>query len=279
MTPTVRCTTGCRAAEHWGPPVSDHFRRTDSDGIITITFTRDDKLNAVSPEMLDGLRSAVDDLGDDPANRVLVITGEGRHFTAGIDIGGMPRTRDDSGIVVRRNYRKLHLLFDEMEAIEKPIVLAANGPCRGVGMEMASSVDFRLCSDRSVFGLPEIPNLAVIPGSGGISRLTRLVGPHWARYIALAGKMVDADTARMMGFIHEIYPDAEFAERTQAFARDLAALPMEAIGLAKIAIDAAASSDRKTARDVDRMANSLLFKTQDAIDSVTRFQERGKKKS
>jgi enoyl-CoA hydratase/carnithine racemase len=127
-----------------------------------------------------------------------------------------------------------------------------------------------------VFGLPEVPNLGFIPGSGGISRFTRLVGPHWARYVVMAGKNIDAETARTIGFVHEIYPAEGFAERVQAFARDLAALPGEAVGVAKLAIDAAASVDRVTARDFDRVASTMLLRSEDHQDRVAALPSRNK---
>ena len=96
----------------------------------------------------------------------------------------------------RRKYRQRHhVLHDEMESIEKPIILAAQGPCLGLGLEMAASCDFRFCTPQAHFGLPEVGRLGVIAGSGGISRVTRLVGPHWSKWISMAGKNVDADTA------------------------------------------------------------------------------------
>jgi enoyl-CoA hydratase/carnithine racemase len=172
---------------------------------------------------------------------------------------------------LRRDYRKLHLLFDEIEAIEKPTVLAAHGPCLGVGVEMASSCDFRLASDAARFGLPEIPNLGVIPGSGGISRLTRLVGPHWAKWLAVAAMTVEADQALHIGFVHAVYPAAEFSSRVQEFAHRLATLPQEAINLGKLAVDVSASSDRITARDFDRVANTLLITSDEYKQMVADF--------
>ena len=244
---------------------TDSGARLDRDGpVLTLTFTRDAKLNAVTPGMLDLLRSAVDTLAGDRDVRVLVITAEGRYFTAGMDAHlsgaalGLMVDEDTAGSEFRRNYRNLHRLFDELEAIEKPVVLAAQGPCLGVGVEIGVSCDFRLAASRATFGLPEIPNLAVLPGSGGISRLTRLVGPHWARWLAMAAQTVDAEQARAIGLVHRVIPDDVFPAEVAAFARHLAGLPAEALGLAKLAIDAAADSDRTTARNVDRIANTLL---------------------
>lgn len=256
-------------------PGSDDIRRTDAEGVLTLTFTRDHKLNAVTDAMLDIMRDAVRDLGDEESIRVLVITAEGRYFTAGKDISEMG-AHPSSGVALRRDYRRLHELFDELERLEKPIVLAAQGPCLGIGVEMASSCDFRLASDRAIFGLPEIPNLAVLPGSGGISRFTRIVGPHWARWLAMAGENVTAEQAVTIGFVHRVLPDEGFHEAVQVWARKLITNSAEALGLAKIAIDAAVDSDRRTARHIDRMANTQLLQTQEHLDKIEAFKNRSK---
>lgn len=256
-------------------PGGDDIRRTDADGVLTLTFTRDHKLNAVTDAMLDIMRDAVRDLGDEESIRVLVITAEGRYFTAGKDISEMG-AQPSSGVALRRDYRRLHELFDELERLEKPIVLAAQGPCLGIGVEMASSCDFRLASDRAIFGLPEIPNLAVLPGSGGISRFTRIVGPHWARWLAMAGENVTAEQAVTIGFVHRVLPDEGFHEAVQVWVRKLITNSAEALGLAKIAIDAAVDSDRRTARHIDRMANTQLLQTQEHLDKIEAFKNRSK---
>ena len=253
--------------------VDDHIRRTDADGIITLTFTRDKKLNAVSDEMIDVIRAAVADLADDESVRTLIITAEGRYFTAGKDISQMG-AQSESGVALRRNYRRLHELFDEMERIEKPIILAAQGPCLGIGVEMSASCDFRLASDRAIFGLPEIPNLGVLPGSGGISRLTRIVGPHWTRWIAMAGENVTAEQALHIGLVHQVLPVEGFHDAVQAWARKLISNSAEALGLAKIAIDAAVDSDRRTARHIDRMANTQLIQSPEHLAKIEAFRNR-----
>jgi len=266
---------------------STQARRDEADGVVTITFTRDDKLNAITPEMFAVLEEAVFDLANHDDLRVLVITGEGRYFTSGIDIAGLQGNLGEGtdGQIhssnMRRQYRfqAHHDVFDEMEQIEKPIVLAAQAHCFGVGIEMGVSCDFRLASDTATFALPEVPNLAVIPGSGGISRLTRLVGPHWARWMAMAGQTVSAEQAMMMGLVHAVYPAAEFAERVQAFARSLAGLPREALGLSKIAIDVSAGADRRTAREFDRLAQTVLFTSPDYQAKVNAFMSRSSKRS
>lgn len=256
-------------------------RRTDADGVLTLTFTRDEKLNAVSPEMIEALRQAIWDLGDRDDIKVLVIAAEGRYFTAGIDIrqsgaGGKRGYTPDGGFSprrLRRGYRGMHLIFDELEAIEKPVVLAAHGPCLGVGVELSASCDFRLASEAAVFSLPELPALSVIPGSGGVSRVTRLVGPHWGKWLAF-GEEVDARQALNIGLVHAVYPVEEFSERVSAFARKLARLPSEAAGVTKAAVDVAATVDRQTARDFDRFANTVLLMSDEHKARTQAFETR-----
>jgi enoyl-CoA hydratase len=257
-------------------------RRDDSGGIITITFTRDAKLNAVTLPMLDLLEQAGHDLANDDRHRVLLITAEGRYFTAGVDISTMD---PDMGVGtdgvfrgsnMRRQYRRraLHDFFDFLETVEKPVVLAAQGSCLGVGIELASSCDFRLAAEGAKFGLPEISNLGVLPGSGGISRLTRIVGAPSAKWLAMACQTVDAQQALAMGLVQAVYPAAEFPTRVRAFCEKLASFPREAVGLAKLAIDAAEHGDRRTARDVDRLAQTLLLTGPEYRQKIDAFLSR-----
>jgi len=252
----------------------------DDDGVLTLTFTRDAKLNAVSPGMLDVLKDAAAELDRRDDLRVLLLTAEGRYFTAGMDIVGRetpPEERPEgpaSGSAVRRYHRQLHVFLDELEAIEKPIILAAQGPCLGVGVELAVSCDFRFASDAAEFSLPELSNLGVLPGSGGISRLTKLVGPHWSRWLVMAGRSIDAAQALAIGLVHEVHPVDEFAARVRDFAHSLTERSGEALGLAKLAIDTAAYVDRTTARHFDRVANTLLLTSDEHRRMVLDFKER-----
>ena len=191
-------------------------RRDDDGGVITVTLTRDEKMNAMTPVMFEVIEEALRDLGDRDDQRVLVITGEGRYFTSGLDFASLRTNVGEGtdGIVrgsnIRRQYRAEahHDLFDELERVEKPVILAAQSHCFGVGIEMGVSCDFRLAADTATFCLPEVANIAVLPGSGGISRLTRIVGPHWASWLVMAGERIDAMQARDIGLVHAVYPAA-----------------------------------------------------------------------
>lgn len=257
-----------------------HARIDEADGVVTITLDCEAKRNAISPEVTRTLWTAVRSLAERDDLRCMLITAVGDYFTAGIDIKagagldrGDPQTRDlRPGWRLRRNYRNHHLLYDELEAIEKPVVLAAQGTCLGAGVEMALSCDFRFCSPHAEWRLPEI-ELGVIPGSGGASRLTRLVGPGWAKYMAVAGMPVGAAQAKTIGLVHDVFPAQTFAEDVRAFCRRLVHLPAEAVGLAKLAVDLAADiGDRGAQRQVDRLANTTLLTSEEYRARRARFR-------
>jgi enoyl-CoA hydratase len=258
-----------------------HATITEGEGVLTVTLNRPEKLNAISPQVTETLWKATRMLQDRDDLRCMVITAVGRYFTAGIDLAagagqrrGNPETKDlHPGWNYRRNYRDHHLLYDDFEALEKPIILAAQATCLGAGMEMAMSCDFRFCTPIAEWGVPEI-NLGVIAGSGGSSRLTRLVGPGWAKYMAMAGMRVGAEQAKQIGLVHDIFPEETFMDEVYAFCRKLIALPPEALGLAKLAIDLAADiTDRNAQRHLDRIVNTTLVDSPENLARTQRFKK------
>lgn len=258
-------------------------RISESDGILTVTFDRPEKLNAISRDMTATLWQAANALADRDDLRCLVITAEGPYFTAGMDLAtgggnrpGNPETQHlHPGWNFRRNYRSHHLLYDEFEAIEKPIVMAVQGICLGAGIEMGMSCDFRFCTPSAQFALPEV-QLGAIAGSGGTSRLTKLVGPAWGKWLAMAGKRIDAQRALMIGLVQEIFPEETFLDDVYAFCRKLIEIQPEALGLAKLAVDLATDvGDRTAQRHIDRLAVSLTYA--EFEKSMQRFKRPGSK--
>ncbi len=243
--------------------MSEFARREDRDGIAIVTLDRPKKLNAVNREMRAVIEAAVADLRDRADLRVLLIRAEGKYFTSGVDIveTGMGKAGgkgDMSMTDLRRDYRRDHLLNDEIEAVEKPVVIAIQGPCLGLGVELAGSCDFRLASESAVFGLPEI-DLGVIAGSGGTSRLTRLCGIGWSKWLSMAGEQLDARTAQIAGFVQAVWPDDVFDAKVWDFCRRLTTRPAEVQGAAKLAIELCYDLDRQGARNVERIVNTPLM--------------------
>jgi enoyl-CoA hydratase/carnithine racemase len=254
-----------------------HAPITEHDGILTVTFAREDKLNAISADMTEQLWEAVRMLSERDL-RCLVITGTGAYFTAGIDlkdpVGAVsPEALASSphpGWLFRRSYRSHHLLYDEMEAVEKPIIVAAQGISLGAGVEMAVSCDFRFCTPDAEFAVPEV-TIGVMAGSGGTSRLTRIVGPAWAKYLAMAGMRIDAERALSIGLVHDVFPAETFLDQVYDFCRTLIKISPEVLGVTKLAIDMYADMDRTAQRHVDRIIVAGQWSSDEIHSNRERF--------
>lgn len=247
-----------------------------ADGaILEVVLNRPEKYNAISDEMLARLREAADRFDSTRALRVMLIRANGKYFSSGVEVN--PEISPDVGdstLDGRQWYRnKWHSFFDELEAVEKPVVAAHQGPCLGGGLEMSLSCDFRLAAASARYGLPEL-EIGALPGSGGISRLTRIAGPHWARWLVMAGEQVTSQQAYAMGIVHQVYADDVFEASTRAFCTRLATRPYELLGLAKLSIELATDLDRAQARNVERICNSILFTGAEHKALLRAFMER-----
>jgi enoyl-CoA hydratase/carnithine racemase len=243
-----------------------------------LTLNRPAKRNAMTIAMREFIFAAVDDLRDREDLRVLLLRANGSFFSSGIDIVEHQRLFPPSRTMqsFRRDYRRnIHRHFDEMEMVEKPVVMAINGPCLGLAVEMAGAVDFRLASSEARFGLPEV-DLGMIAGSGGTSRIVRLCGVGWAKWMGMAGEQMDAQTALVAGLVQAVWPPDEFDERVRTFCRRLAARAVDAQGVAKLAIDLCKDLDRAGGRTVERIANTPLALRDNSSRIASRLSPGGK---
>jgi len=181
-------------------------------GVGVLTLNRPETFNAWNQKMRDELREAMAALVADDSLRVLVITGTGRAFSAGEDVRGMQGLTDVGTRGFRRVARGIHNVFDEIEAMEVPVIAAINGVAAGGGIELALSCDFRLAADTARMGFPE-NNVGLIPGSGGCSRLVKIVGLAKAKRLVMTGEMIDAQRALDIGLVEEVLPSVKLLPR------------------------------------------------------------------
>lgn len=246
-----------------------HLLVSQDGAILIAEFNRPDKLNAMSLRLMRELREAVDTFRDTPDYKVMLIRARGRYFSSGADLRD-PEARAGAQPVSGSGFREMHRrlpsgmrqLWDEMEGIEKPFVVAHQGTCVGGSLEMSLSCDFRLASEGANYAFPE-SKFGVLPATNGVSRLVRLVGPHWARLLIMANMPVDAREALNMGLVHKVYPDDSFADDALNFCRHVAQQNGEQMGAAKIAIELAHDLGAHQAAAVERMANSALMLSPD----------------
>lgn len=259
--------------------MTDLVKMSAEDGILEALIDRPAKYNALNWEIVCGLSQAVDRLNSEDGLRVLLIRSAGKYFSAGADVNSelFPDPSLVSMAKFRRWYRSgkgsMHPLLDEFEASEKPIVVAHHGPCLGGALEMSLSCDFRLAAASATYALPETA-LGSLPGSGGTSRLTRLVGPHWARWFIMANLPMSADRALTAGLVHDVYPDAEFEACVREFCLHLARQPPEVVAAAKLTIELAADLGRSEARHAERLAVSGLVMGDEARGLIAEIKSR-----
>jgi enoyl-CoA hydratase/carnithine racemase len=250
------------------------------DGILIATLNRPEKLNAISRQTMELLTEVVLKFRDTEAIKVMLIRATGRYFCAGADLKAgdqkvvSPLGNSNSARGIRENHRlnlnNMQQLWDEMEHIEKPIVVAHHAICVGGGLEMSLSCDFRLASESAAYAFPE-GLFGVLPASNGVSRLTRICGPHWARWLIMANKKADANMAYTMGLVHQVFPEESFEDEVMDFCRHLARQNGEQMGAAKVAIEMCAEVGRETGRHVERMANSGLMLNPDYLAGMSEY--------
>lgn len=237
------------------------------DGVAVVRLDHP-KVNALSTALLAQLQGVAGELTVDPSGAVIV-TGGDRLFAAGADIsefGGPDEARE-----VASAFRDA---LDAVAAIPRATIASVSGFALGGGCELALACDFRIASERAVFGQPEIL-LGIIPGGGGTQRLTRLVGPARAKDLVFTGRQVKADEALAMGLVDEVVAPDELEARTREKAADLARGAVVAQGLAKAAIDQGLDTSLSAGLGIEQHRFVEAFGTHDARIGLSSFLEHG----
>jgi enoyl-CoA hydratase len=239
--------------------------------VALITLDRPERLNTLSPDMLDDLAARLGEVEADDGVGAAVVTGAGdKAFSAGADVS---LVREASPIEARAFAARGHATVDRVEALPKPVIAAVNGYALGGGCELALACDVRLASDRAQMGLPEV-TLGIFPGWGGTQRLPRLIGPGRAKELILTGRRVGADEALALGLVDRVHPHDELLEAALELAGEMAAKPGWAVAAAKAMINRAGDGDQagNLARELDLFA--LAFATEDQREGMAAFFEK-----
>ena len=239
-------------------------------GVRTLTLNRESRLNAANDALLLALTEALQAADADPAVRVVVITGAGRGFCAGQDLGDVSGRDMTFTEHLQHTYNPL---VRTIRGLGKPVVTAVNGVAAGAGASLALAGDLRLWARSAV--LTEVfSNIALVPDSGSTWFLPRLVGYHRAfELMALADK-VGADDALRLGLCEAVYADETFREDVQAYAERLAARPANALRLTKQALNAAMTSSLDEALDKEAELQQLAGDHWEHLEGVTAFKEK-----
>jgi 2-(1,2-epoxy-1,2-dihydrophenyl)acetyl-CoA isomerase len=231
-----------------------------ADGIGTIILNRPDKLNALDHALCDDLREALALLTRSDAVRVIVITGAGRAFCAGADLGVL----DAEGPALVAAGKDVALAI---RGAPQPVLAVVNGPAAGGGANLALACDYRLASDQAAIG-QVFHKLGLVPDWGGSFFLPRLVGPSKALELVWSARMVAAPEALALGMFDRVVPHAELPAAALALAQQWAAQPPAAVRRAKQALYLSETSSLAATLDLEIMQQNELFATPETRDRI-----------
>lgn len=244
--------------------------RLEVDGpIATITLDRPEKLNAMTPEMLEGLESMLGTIEADESVRVVIVTGAGdRAFCAGADINAWSSL---APIDMWRQWVRLgHRVMDRLDGLRQPTIASLNGIAYGGGLELALACDLRIAADTVKVAAPET-GIGTIPGWGMTTRLAVLAGPARAKQMILTGQPVDAVRAEAWGVLSEAVPAAQLQDVTRQLADRIAAQAPVAVQVAKQLIDGLRP---RVPASLEALGSGLTAFTDDAGEGLASFRER-----
>jgi 2-(1,2-epoxy-1,2-dihydrophenyl)acetyl-CoA isomerase len=240
-------------------------------GVRRLTLNRPDKLNAFNTALGQALLAALDGCAADPAVRAVLLTGAGRAFCAGQDLGDRdPATAGgppDLGATLEATYNPI---VRRLRALEKPVVCAVNGVAAGAGANLALACDIVLAA-RSARFIQAFARIGLVPDSGGSWLLPRLIGEARAKALALTAEPIDAETAAAWGLIWRAVADEALLAEAGALAERLAAGPTIGLGLTKRALQAAAGQSLDAQLDLERDLQREAGRTPDYAEGVAAF--------
>ncbi|MGQ0664767.1 MAG: 2-(1,2-epoxy-1,2-dihydrophenyl)acetyl-CoA isomerase PaaG [Pseudomonadota bacterium] len=239
-----------------------------SEGVARITLNRPDKLNAFTAEMHAELRDALSRAAAPAAARAVLLTGAGRAFCAGQDLGQRRGAESpDLGETIDKLFNPL---IRAVRGLGLPVIAAVNGVAAGAGMSLALACDIVLAA-RSASFLQAFAKIGLVPDSGSTFFLPRLVGEARARALALLAEKISAEQALAWGLIWKVVDDARLTDEALALARHLATQPTRSLALIKRAFNASAANDLDRQLDLERDLQRIAGLTEDYREGVAAF--------
>lgn len=237
------------------------------DGIAYFTINRPEVRNSLNEACFAEIVNFVDFVEENPDVKIAIVTGTGeKAFIAGADINGV---KNKKGI---RHLKKPDLedAYKKVENCNKPIIAAINGLAFGGGFELALACDIRIASENAKFGLPET-SLGIYPGAGGTQRLPKLAGIGVAKEVIMAGRVLNAQEAHMLGLVMKVVPLTNLMEEAVAVAKKMMEKGPLALMMAKKVINASQNTDMATGLLIETMGYSFLLDSKDKQEGIEAF--------
>lgn len=239
--------------------------------VAWITLNRPDRLNAFTPTMNKEVIEALGLAEKDGDVRALVITGAGRAFCSGEDLSSVGEDTDHAEFL-RTRYNPM---IERIVRLEKPIVAAVNGVAAGAGMSLCLACDFRLAHEQASF-LEAFIHIGLIPDSGSLYFLPRIVGHAKALELAMLGERISAEQAEELGLVTKLIPEDKWEKEVAAFAQRLAHLPTKALGLMKRYLYASWSETLSGMLEKEAYGQRVAGLTEDHREGIQAFLEKRK---
>ena len=248
----------------------------EKDGILHVKLNRPEKRNAVNQQLISDVTECFLEVATQPSVKVVLLSGEGKCFSAGTDLTSF--TAGSSQVDVRRFVRRYQKMFNEIELLEKVVIAVIHGYCFGAALELALACDMRICSEETLFNLPEV-DMGIIPDGGGSQRLPRVIGLGRAKELILTGKTIDAQTAEQWGLVNKVVKLQELEATGIAWAQDVMRNGLIGVGLAKRNIDLSMDMGIYDALECAGLAQSMAFTDPSFLQRIQqRFLDKVKSK-
>jgi len=248
------------------------FRREDQ--VEVVTLNRPQRLNALTYNMLHLLAQRFEELEQDDDVRAVVLTGEGRGFCTGADLGGGGGRQDVfTPMGMRLSAQLYSRVVRAMADLEKPIVGAVNGDAAGAGCNIALACDLLVASENARF-IQVFVRRGMVPDAGGTYFLPRLVGLAKAKELMFSGEAVDARRALELGLVNKVVAAERLMDEAMEMAHGLAKGPTRAMGMIKRMLNRSFESDLATALELEASLQGIAVSTSDVMEGVSSFMEK-----
>jgi len=244
------------------------------EGIATLVMNRPDRLNALNNELAMAVNDALSRIAEDQSVGVVVITGAGRAFCAGGDLGALAKGRQTGATHELEPLLRAGMqMVLKMRTMPQPVIAAVNGAAAGAGMNIALAADIRIAAEEASFG-QNFAKVGLFPDYGGTYFLPQLVGPAKAAELFYTGDMIDAKTALALGLVNQVVPAAQLEAEVKTLANKIAQGPSLAIRAVKKTLFASQEKDLVRALDNEVREQIRCYLSEDGNEGIRAFFEK-----
>ncbi len=246
-----------------------------ADGVATITINRPDAANAMSPQCAAELADVALRCDDDPAVRAVVITGAGRMFCAGGDLGAFASAGEGSKSLLKKMAGDLHMGLSRFARMSAPVIGAVNGTAAGAGFSLVMACDLAVAAESAVFTMA-YTNAGLSPDGGSTFYMPRKIGDRRTRELMLTNRVLKAPEALTWGIVNDVVPDAEVLDRATKLAGRLAAGPTLAFGAVKNLLNGSFDQTLESQMELEARSIGEMSATADGQEGIRAFLEKRK---